>query len=235
MAEARVLLQRPFDLLSDSPSLLPKLEALCEAVGDFPRLQRFLVRRAETASVATEKVALWLRATQLGLDHGVDPLEVLPLVEQARASAPESVEVALVWARAHVALGRTREALQALGDAVDRCRSSRPLLAAVHLQIAKAHLADDDLPEALEALKAGFATDWRTGEIAMLLGLVAMDLDDDKTAERALIAVTTMPQRKDAQDAAAKAIAFEHLAAIATARGDTAKAKLLITKAAGLR
>jgi tetratricopeptide (TPR) repeat protein len=235
MAEARVLVQRPFDLLSDSPSLFPKLEALCEAVGDFSRLQRFLVRRADAASLTSEKVELWLRATQLALDHGADPLDVLPVVDQARAAAPDSVEVALVWARAHVALGRTREALQALGDAVERCRSSRPLLAAVYLQIAKAQLADDDLPEALEALKAGFATDWRTGEIAMLLGLVAMDLDDDKTAERALIAVTTMPPRKDAQDAAAKAIAFEHLAAIAHARGDTAKAKLLITKAAGFR
>jgi hypothetical protein len=101
--------------------------------------------------------------------------------------------------------------------------------------MAKAYLADDDLLEALEVLKAGFAADWRTGEIAMLLGLVALDLDDDKTAERALIAVTTMPARKDSGDASAKALAFEHLSSIAQARGDVAKAKLLATKAAGLR
>src|SRR5579862_7935408 len=101
--------------------------------------------------------------------------------------------------------------------------------------MARAYLAEDDLAEALESLKAGFAADWRTGEVAMLLGLVALDLDDDKTAERALIAVTTMPSRKDTTDAASKALAFEHLASIAQARGDVAKAKLLATKAAGLR
>jgi tetratricopeptide (TPR) repeat protein len=235
VAEARVLLQRPFDQLSDSPALSQNLETLCEAVGDFPRLQRFLVRRAEAASLPNEKVALWLRAAQLALDHDADPVGALPIIEQARAAAPDSAEVALVWARFSLALGRTREALEVLADAAERGRPSRPVLAAIHLQMAKAHLAEDELLEALEALKSGFATDWRTGEIAMLLGLVAIDLDDDKTAERALIAVTTMPPRKDAQDAPAKALAFEHLAAIALARGDMAKARLLATKAAGLR
>jgi predicted Zn-dependent protease len=235
VAEARVLLQRPFELLSDAPALSAGLEALCESVGDFPRLQRFLVRRTEAASLASEKVALWLRAAQIALDHEADAMGALSLVDRARAAAPDSVEVALVWARASVALGRTRESLEVLAEAAERGRPSRPLLAAIHLQMAKAYLAEDELPEALEALKQGFATDWRTGEIAMLLGLVALDLDDDKTAERALIAVTTMPPRKDGQDAAAKALAFEHLASIALARGDLAKARLLATKAAGLR
>jgi hypothetical protein len=52
-------------------------------------------------------------------------------------------------------------------------------------------------------------------------------------SERALIAVTTMPPRKDATDGPNKALAFYHLAALAYHRGDVAKAKLLAAKAVG--
>ena len=130
-------------------------------------------------------------------------------------------------------MGHVDDALVALADAAERSRNNRPQLAAVQLEIAKAHLSVDDLAEAHEALKAGFAADWRTGDLAMVLGLVSLDVGDEKTAERALIAVTTMPQRKDVTDAPARALAFYHLASMAYARGDVAKAKLLAAKAIG--
>ena len=68
-----------------------------------------------------------------------------------------------------------------------RARGKRtPLLARLHLEAARAHLAIDEIVEAFDSLKAGFSLDWRNAEIAMLLGLVAIDLDDEKLAERAL-------------------------------------------------
>ena len=108
-------------------------------------------------------------------------------------------------------------------------------VAGIYLEIGKAHLACDELVEAFEALDFGFAVDWRVGDVALLLGLVACDLDQEKAAVRAFSAVTTLPPRKEPSgpgaDAATKAIAFYHLAAIALAQGDLAKARRLATKA----
>jgi hypothetical protein len=39
--------------------------------------------------------------------------------------------------------------------------------------------------------------DARNGELVMLLGLLAIDLGDEKTAERALVAVVTLASRRD--------------------------------------
>lgn len=232
-AEARVLLQRTLETLAALPAVVPHLERLCEALGDFTRLAQLLLNRADSLDAGDEKIALLLRAARLSLDQGGNPAAALPILERARSAAPESVEVALLLARTQVAVGQTRAALAVLGDAVERSRGSRPQQASVYLEMGRAHLACDELVEASEALKAGFAADWKTGDIAMQLGLVSIDLDDDKTAERALLAVTTMPTRKDHGDGGVKATAFYQLAALAYAKGDVAKAKLLATKATG--
>jgi tetratricopeptide (TPR) repeat protein len=230
--EAGALLQRTFDALADTPTLWPNLERLCEALGDYTRLALLLLKRADSLEASDEKVALWLRAARLSLEQGSDPSRALTVLERARSAAPDSVDVALVWARAQVALGRTQDAIAVLGEAVERSRGSRSQLASVYLEMAKAHLAADELVEAAEALKSAFAADWRTGDTAVLLGLVALDLGDEKTAERALMALTTMPTRKEPGHGAVKAIAFYHLASMAYAKGDLHKAKLLATKAA---
>lgn len=64
----------------------------------------------------------------------------------------------------------------------------------------------------------------------MLLALVAIDLDDDRTAELALFTVTGSPPKTDA-DRRAQASAFYHLAAMAFAKGDGPKARRLAGKA----
>jgi tetratricopeptide (TPR) repeat protein len=231
--EARAVLRPIIETWAARGDVSPDLERLCEAVGDFSRLAEALVRRAEAQPGVAEKQALLLRAARLELEHGGDFARALAILDVARATAPDHVEVGVLWAKAQVALGNVDEALAVLAEAAERSRSHRPLLASVQLEIAKAHLAVDDLAEAQEALKVGFAADWRTGDLAMVLGLVSLDIGDEKTAERALIAVTTMPQRKDVPDAPAKAVAFYHLASLAYARGDLAKARLLAAKAVG--
>jgi hypothetical protein len=101
----------------------------------------------------------------------------------------------------------------------------------------RAHLAVDEVVEALGALKSGFGIDCRNAEIAMLLGLVALDLDDERTADRAFSAIATMPSRKepagDGLQPGTKAIAYYHLASMAYLKGDLGKTRRLATKAIG--
>jgi lipopolysaccharide biosynthesis regulator YciM len=108
-------------------------------------------------------------------------------------------------------------------------------LAFVNLEIGKAHLSQDELLEAFDALKAGFSLNGRVCAMAMMLGLVAIDLGEMQVAERALSAVTTMPSRSDAApegaDPASRVIAYFHLASIAYEKGDIGRARRLATKA----
>ena len=235
-ADAREALEAAHRLLPESPDLNRALERVYELAGEWMQLATLLAARAERAPDVAERVSLLLRAAKVLVEHAGQPSSALPLIEQARAAHPESIEATLVWASLQTASGRSREALEALQEVARRNRGKRsPSLAAVYLEIGKAHLADDDLVEALEALKAGFAIEWQRGELAILVGLVALDLGEEKTAERALLAVAMAAPRKDGSSAGAapadKVTAFYHLAAMAHARGDLAKARRWVTKA----
>jgi tetratricopeptide (TPR) repeat protein len=206
------------------------LERVYELTSDWAALAVLLAGRAERVSSVAEKVALLLRAAAVLIERAGDPSAALPWIEQARRANPESLDAVLLWAKLQKATGRTREALAALEDAAGRVRGKRsPALATVYLEMAKVYLASDDLVEAFDALKAGFAIDWHCGELALLLGLVALDMSDDKIAERALLAVAMAAPRKEGSSAGAtaseKATAYQHLAALAQAQGDPVKAR----------
>jgi hypothetical protein len=106
-------------------------------------------------------------------------------------------------------------------------------VASLQLEIAHAHLAGDELFEAFDALKAGFNLDRKNVELALLLGLVALDLDDDKTAERGLLAVISLPATDPGVSAETRATAFYHLGALAHLKGDVARARRMLGKATG--
>jgi tetratricopeptide (TPR) repeat protein len=228
-AEALRPLARALDALPDDPTLWPEVERLSEAAGDWERLASIQLRRAEQQPDGEEKVALLMRAARLRIEQGNSPARALPVIEQIRSMAPGNVEASLLYAQARVALGRPDEALAVLGDALASKRLPQGQLAAIHLQAAKAHLSVDGLVEASHALKSAFAADPRDGEVAMMLGLLSVDLEDDKTAERALTLVTKMKSRVDPK---AKALAYYYLARMAYEKGEMAKARLLATKAA---
>ena len=150
--------------------------------------------------------------------------------------AGQSVEASLAWARLLAKVGRAGDALPVLLDVVARNRGKRhPALGAVHLEIGRAHFAKDELVEAFQALKAGFAVDPRHSELALMLGLLAIDLDDDKTAERALLAVASATAQNGSSNGCAadakKVRALYQLAAMADAKGETAKAHRWATAA----
>lgn len=213
------------------------LERVYELTQNWAPLALLLAARAERTSLAAEKAALLLRAATVLIDRAGDPAAALPWIEQARAAHPDDLEAVLLWAGLQRAAGRTREALQALEEAARRPRAKRsPALAAVYLEIGEAYLASDDLAEAFDALKAGFAIDWHSGRLALLLGLVALDVGDEKIAERALLAVAMGAPRREGSAAGAtpseKATAYQHLAALAQAQGDLAKARRWASRAA---
>jgi tetratricopeptide (TPR) repeat protein len=159
--------------------------------------------------------------------------DALRLTELARAANGESLEVTLLWSQVQQAMGHPREALAALDDAAQKNRGKRsPLIARIYLETGKAHLAVDEVVEALEALKIALTMDTRSGEIGMLLGLVALDVDDERTAERVFLGVAGKPVQTDAERQA-QATAYYHLASMAYLRGELGKARRLAGKAVG--
>jgi len=230
LAEVRHALVRVADVVSESPALAPDLERLCRAIGDWTRLAGSLASRAAKEVRPKEKTDLLLQAARLLLEESADAASALRVIELARATTPESVDAQLLWARAKLALGHAKEALDVLYEAAGRIGATpSPELAAVQLEIGRAHLAVDEVVEAFTALEFGFDVDPHAGDIAILLGLVAHDLDDHSTAERAFTAVTTMPPRErdsgPSSDGTSRAIAFYHLASLAFSDGEIAKAR----------
>jgi tetratricopeptide (TPR) repeat protein len=169
------------------------------------------------------------RAGRRGAARG--PLErVLRFMPAGEKLAGQSVEASLAWPRLLAKAARASEALQVLGEVVARNRGKRlPPLGAVYFEIGKAYFAKDELVEAFNTLKAGFAVDPRCPELALMLCLLAIDLDDDKTAERALVTVSMAATRNGGSNgsavAADKVTAFYEFAAMADAKGDVAKAR----------
>jgi tetratricopeptide (TPR) repeat protein len=203
--DARDALERAVRRTPERDDLAVRLERACELAGDHARLAELLSARATRTHDGADKTELLLRA-------------------------------ALETARMYVAAGSPAKALAPLRDAVERSKGRRSaLIASVNLELGKAHLALDELLEALEALKAGFAMDLRSSETAMLLGLVAVDVGDEKTAERALLAVATLPPKRDGASGGAaraeKAEALYHLASMAHVKGDRVKARGWVVKA----
>jgi tetratricopeptide (TPR) repeat protein len=236
-SDAREPLESVVRALPGSAPLAQRLEGICEAAGDHERLVRLLEGRAERTTGGAEKAALLLRVARLFAERVGAPERALPFIERARSAHPESVDAALAWSRAKADLGQASEALPVLLDVVARNRGKRlPALGRVYLEIGKAYLASDDLEEAFDALKAGFAVDPRCSEIAVLLGLLAVDLDDDKTAERALVAVAMATSGKvasnDKSASAHRVVAMVQLAAMAEAKGEATKAHRWATAAA---
>jgi tetratricopeptide (TPR) repeat protein len=166
------------------------------------------------------------------------PLEsVLRIQPESAHLAGQSVEAGLAWSRLLAKVGRASEALPVLDNVIARNRGKRlPDLGAVYLEIGKAYLATDDLVEAFNVLKAGFAVDPRCTELALVFGLLASDLDDDKTAERVLVTVAMATTRDKVSNgspvAAHKVRALYELAAMADAQGEVTKAQRWATAAA---
>jgi tetratricopeptide (TPR) repeat protein len=105
----------------------------------------------------------------------------------------------------------------------------------VYREISAIQLMEGFLTDALTALGKAFEMDMRNGQLAMQLGQLALDMDEEEVAVRAFRSVTMMkPAEGDATDGAtgeAKADAHYFLAVVSRKQGDLRKARVLVSKA----
>jgi tetratricopeptide (TPR) repeat protein len=230
--DALEAIEHAMNLAPENAELTRWLERICERTGDWARVVHLLTVQAERQEGAAERAELLLRAGTLSLERGHAPSDALRLVELARAANGESLEATLLWAQIRQATGHPHEALAALEGAAQKSRGKRsPVIARIYMEMGRAHLVVDELIEALEALKVAFSMDPRRGETGMLLALVALDLDDERTAERVFLGIAGKPAQTDAERQA-QATAYYHLASMAYARSELGKAYRFVGKAA---
>src|SRR5262249_53676124 len=108
-------------------------------------------------------------------------------------------------------------------------------LSGLYRALAKVELDEGDLSTGLEAMSKAFDMDLQNGDLAMALGLLARDLDDQELATRAFRSITLMKGAtagsSEGSTPAAKAVAYYHLGQIAREKGDVKKARLMVEKA----
>jgi tetratricopeptide (TPR) repeat protein len=195
---------------------LERLASLAAAEGD-SALARRLYRELLPLLDEKPSASLLLRAAECMLDD--DPLRALELSEASRAADPLRADGVIVRARAQAKLGRLGEAEATLRELSKLPRSpGTELVSSVHLELAHLYLSRDDLAEAFDCLKRAFSANPNDDEASLLLGLVAIDLDDDRTALRALRAASTSRSAPES-----KAVALHQLACLARRAGDAKK------------
>ena len=86
-----------------------------------------------------------------------------------------------------------------------------------------------NLSDAIEALGKAFDNQPQNGSLALELGLLAVDLDEQDIAQRAFRAVTLL-KPDGSISTRDRAIAYFHLGSIAVKAGDARRAKLMLEK-----
>jgi lipopolysaccharide biosynthesis regulator YciM len=236
LGEARYGLERALNFDRTSAELRQRLRAVYAAGGATRDLVRMMLEDAAAETEVARRLPHLLAAGETLLAPDGDVLEAIRVLEQARALSPDSIEGVVLLARANASADRTDQALSMLRELVASHRGRRSKqLALAYQELSSILLLTGMLSEALGALTKAFEMDARNGRLAMQLGQLALDIDDDETAARAFRSVTMMrPTDGDANEGAtpdAKAEAHYQLARLAQKQGDLRKAKLLVTKA----
>ncbi|MEO8901982.1 MAG: tetratricopeptide repeat protein [Polyangiaceae bacterium] len=236
LGDSRPALERA--LLEDRlhAGLRRRLETVYEALGARRDLADLLMEDAMNESDPALRLTALLRVGGLLLGPDGDPAAAVQVLESARQENPESVDVVLLLARAYAAAGRAEEAIALLNAIAEANRGRRTKgLAGIYGAMAQIHLDEGYLSDALTALSKAFELDPKNGELAMRLGQLAVEIDEDELAQKAFRAVSIMkppaPGSTDGAPPEAKADANYYLAVLARKAGDPRKAKVLAAKA----
>lgn len=234
--DARGPLERALEQDPASREVRNRLQALYESIGATRELANMLLDDAEVSTDMEVRLSLLLRAAELLLLPDGDLDAAVRILEFARGESPDSLETVVLLARAYSAVGRGEEALALLQSVAEANRGRRnKALSAVYEQIASLHLEEGFLTDALQALSKAFEMDSKNARLAMLLGRLALDIEENEVAQRAFRAITIMrtaePDDPDGARPENKADANYYLAVLAQKQGDVRKAKVLATKA----
>ncbi len=214
--------------------LRQRLEAVYETLGARRELAELLLEDSSNEVDPALRLAGLLRVGTLLLED--DAPAAVQVLESARHDNPESVDVVVLLARAYAGARRAEEALALLNAIAEANKGRRTkALGGIYGTMAQIHLDEGYLTDALTALGKAFDLDPKNGELAMRLGQLAVEIDEDDVAQRAFRAVSIMkppaPGSTDGAPLEAKADANYYLAVLARKAGDPRKAKVLLAKA----
>jgi golgin subfamily B member 1 len=236
LADSRPALERALTEDRHHAELRQRLHAVYEALGAPRELAELLLEDAASDPDPAQRLVTLLRVGGLLLGPDGDAEAAVQVLESARQDNPESVEVVVLLARAYAGAQRAEEALALLNAIADANRGRRTKsLGGIYGAMAQIHLDEGYLTDALSALGKAFELDPKNGELAMRLGQLAVEIDEDEVAQRAFRAVSIMkppaPGSTDGAPSEAKADANYYLAVLAKKAGDPRKAKVLVAKA----
>lgn len=229
--DARGGLERALEAEPGQGELIARLKHLYEAADAHRELASLLEQQAEAAD-PPERPDLWLQAAEhVSRVHGQEARTVA-LLERVCEAEPDRIDAATRLARAYLAFGRSADARALLERALgaqDRARTAS--VAGALTLLAEIDLGDDALLEAFDSLARSFDIDKSNGQTALLFGLVAIDVDRFKEAERALRTAVAQKSREGELAGPDRAVAYYHLARLAHLKGETPRARLMLNKA----
>lgn len=163
------------------------------------------------------------------------PTQALAALDQAEALDPERLSTALSKVRALRLLDARPRALELLNDHVSGNRHARDRERyRLFEELAAMHLEQDALFEALDALSQAHKLERTQPRIALMLGLVAADLDDVATASSALrtaVSASKTNDDKPALTASERASAYAELCRLQLLRGSQTTARQMLDRA----
>ncbi len=227
-------LERARERLPDHERLRDRIRGVYEKSGETNRLAEVLIDDAARRDNPQAKAQLLTQAARLVIDD--DPTSAQMLLEQAE-QAHSSLESGLLLARLRAMRGQREDALVELAKLAAPQESRKPVeRVAAFWELAQLHLLEDEIKEAYDVLLQAHKLERRNGEVALTLGMLALDLDDEKTAGRALRSVTAMKARTSTSQGAGpdeKSKAYYLLSHVARRKGDTNGARRMAQKAVG--
>jgi tetratricopeptide (TPR) repeat protein len=205
----------------------------CLEAGDATGALGLLQSEAEREPEPEAKAKLLVEAAELSFAQGNVP-QARALIDDARRIDLGSAEAVLLSAKLALADGQRAQALGWLGGyAESKQRRRGPGLASVLRLTADLHLQQDELSEALPLLLEAHQLDKTDLETALLLGLLAIDLDRLETANLALRAVIAEREagQRDAGRSPSVAQSYFQLARIEQHHGKKINAKRMAFRA----
>jgi tetratricopeptide (TPR) repeat protein len=212
-----------------------ELRKLCVRAGKTERAVSLLTQEAEHERQAPKRAALLAEAAELQLAAG-QTQAALDNAAQARQLDPASADAVLLIAKVALEQGRRGEALDLLtsyAESKER-RRGKPLAKLLRLA-ADLRLEHDELAEALALLQEAHQLDKTDLDTALLVGLLAVDLDRLETAASALRVLIAQRELGTREGAAARSLhlarGYFQLARIEQHHGKKTNAKRMALRA----
>ena len=214
---------------------MSELRKLCVRSGKTERAVSLLLQEAEHEQQAPKRAALLIEAAELQLAAG-QTQAALDNAARARRLDPASADAVLLIAKVTLEQGRRGEALDLLtsyAESKER-RRGKPLAKLLRLA-ADLRLERDEPAEALALLQEAHQLDKTDLDTALLVGLLAVDLDRLETAASALRVLIAQRELGTREGAAARSLnlarGYFQLARIEHHHGKKTNAKRMALRA----